>query len=50
MFKPLDTDQTIDKLAQSAIDNAKELLDEAKPNQKLYDKASRCNCSDGHID
>ena len=41
MIKPLTTDPAIDQLAQSAIENAKQLLAEAGPNQKLYDKASR---------
>ena len=41
MFKPIPTDPAIDKLAQAAIDNAQQLLAEAEPNQKLYDKASR---------
>lgn len=41
MIKPLPTDPTIDDLAQRAVENTKELIAEAEPNQKLYDKASR---------
>ena len=41
MIKPISTDQLIDKLADDAIENAKQLLAEAQPNQKIYDKASR---------
>ena len=41
MHKAIQTDTEIDKLAQRAIDNAQQLIAEAKPNQKLFDKANR---------
>lgn len=41
MLNPISTDPTIDNLAKSAVENAEKLISEAKPNQKLYDKANR---------
>jgi RHH-type proline utilization regulon transcriptional repressor/proline dehydrogenase/delta 1-pyrroline-5-carboxylate dehydrogenase len=35
------TDSSIDQLASSAVENARKLISEAKPNLKRYDKASR---------
>ena len=41
MFNPIPTDTKIDVLAKAAVINAEKLIAEAKPNQKMYDKASR---------
>ena len=41
MSSPIPTDPEIDDLAQIAIDGARELLNESKPNLKRYDRASR---------
>lgn len=41
MSSPIPTDPDIDDLAQIAIDGARELLNESKPNLKRYDRASR---------
>jgi RHH-type proline utilization regulon transcriptional repressor/proline dehydrogenase/delta 1-pyrroline-5-carboxylate dehydrogenase len=41
MTSPIPTDPGIDDLAQIAIDGARELLNESKPNLKRYDRASR---------
>ena len=41
MSSPIPTDPGIDNLAQIAIDGARALLNESKPNLKRYDRASR---------
>ena len=41
MTSPIPTDPGIDNLAQVAVDGARALLDESKPNLKRYDRASR---------
>ena len=41
MTSPIPTDPGIDHLAQVAINGARELLNESKPNLKRYDRASR---------
>ena len=41
MLNPISTDASIDKLAKAAVINAEKLITEAKPNQKMYDKANR---------
>jgi len=41
MTLPIPTDSGIDNLAQIAIDGARALLNESKPNLKRYDRASR---------
>ena len=41
MSSLIPTDPGIDNLAQIAIDGARELLNESKPNLKRYDRASR---------
>jgi len=41
MTSPIPTDPGIDNLAQVAVDGAKALLNESKPNLKRYDRASR---------
>ena len=41
MHKVIEVDESIDKLADLAIENAKNLIFESKPNQKMYDKANR---------
>jgi RHH-type proline utilization regulon transcriptional repressor/proline dehydrogenase/delta 1-pyrroline-5-carboxylate dehydrogenase len=41
MTSPIPTDSGIDNLAQIAIDGARALLNESKPNLKRYDRASR---------
>ena len=41
MSSPINTDFTIDQLANSAVENARDLIAEATPNLKRYDRASR---------
>ena len=41
MSKPIATDPGIDELASSAVESARALINESKPNLKRYDKASR---------
>ena len=41
MTSPIPTDPGIDNLAQVAVDGARALLNESKPNLKRYDRASR---------
>lgn len=41
MIKPIDTDPTIDHLADRAVNSAQQLILESAPNLKRYDRASR---------
>ena len=41
MISPINTDPAVDELAKSAVKVARELIAEARPNKKRYDKASR---------
>ena len=41
MISPIATDPAVDELANSAVKVARELIAEARPNKKRYDKASR---------